>query len=126
MSSFDSQRLILGLNAIRPWLIAIGLVWLLGAVGLGWLVKSFVFLLILLMLAPLLLFVGVRWWLSRNLVNEPCPVCGFQLTGLSTLTTRCPNCNESLEIESGHFQRVTPPGTIDVEVVDVTAQAMED
>ncbi len=126
MGSFNSQRLILGLNAIRPWLIAMGLIWMLGAVGLGWLVKSFVFLMFFLLLIPVLLFIAGRWWLSRNLIQEPCPVCGTEVMGLSTMTTQCPSCQSPLEIKSGHFQRVTPPGTIDVEVVDVTAQALED
>ena len=53
-------------------------------------------------------------------------MCGYELTGLSVVETRCPSCGEVLEIKNKTFQRVSSPGTIDVEVVDVTAQALED
>ncbi|MCM1984512.1 hypothetical protein [Lyngbya confervoides] len=126
MRAFDSQSFRASFQALRPWILTFGIIWLLGTLGLGWLVKSFVFLILLLLLAPMILLIIGRWWLSRNVIQAPCPVCGFQLTGLSVSPTRCPSCNEVLEVKDRQFQRVATPGTIDVEVVDVTAQAMDE
>ena len=126
MRSFDSQQLQLSFNALKPWIITFLVIWLVGALGLGWLIKSFLFLLLLLMLMPVLLLVVGQWWLSRNLIQQPCPVCGFELTGLSVVETQCPSCGEILKIKDKTFVRTTSPGTIDVEVVDVTAQSIDD
>ena len=126
MRSFDSQKALLSFNTFKPLIITFLVIWLVGALGLGWLIKSFLFLILLLMLAPVVLLVVGRWWLSRNLIQQPCPVCSYELTGLSVVETRCPSCGEVLEIKNKAFQRVSSPGTIDVEVVDVTAQALED
>ncbi|MCL1466163.1 DUF2614 family zinc ribbon-containing protein [Argonema galeatum] len=100
--------------------------WVLGAVGLGWLVKSFVILVILILMAPVIAFLAFRWWLQRNLVEDKCPVCGYQLTGLNQTEIRCPSCSEPLRMEQGHFSRITPPGTIDVQAVEVSAKQIED
>ncbi|MEM9135882.1 MAG: hypothetical protein AAGB01_00835 [Cyanobacteria bacterium P01_F01_bin.42] len=126
MRSFDSQQLQLSFSALKPWITAFLVIWLVGALGLGWLIKSFLFLLLFLLLVPVLLLGVGRWWLSRNLVQQPCPVCGYELTGLSIVETRCPSCNEVLEIKDKAFVRPTSPGTIDVDVVDVTAQSVDD
>lgn len=126
MRSFDSQQLRLSFNALKPWVITFLAIWLIGALGLGWLIKSFLFLLLLLMLLPVLLIVIGQWWLSRNLIQQPCPVCGYELTGLSVVETRCPSCGEVLNVKDKSFVRATSPGTIDVEVVDVTSQTVED
>ena len=58
MRSFDSQQIRLSFNALKPLIIAFLLIWLVGALGLGWLIKSFLFLMLFLMLAPVLLFIG--------------------------------------------------------------------
>lgn len=126
MRSFDSQQALLSFNAFKPLIITFLLIWLVAALGLGWLIKSLLYLILFLMLAPVVLLILGRWWLSRNLIQQPCPVCGYELTGLSVVETRCPSCGEVLEIKNKSFQRVTSPGTIDVEVVDVTAQAIDD
>lgn len=126
MRSFDSQQALLSFNAFKPLIITFLVIWLVGALGLGWLIKSFFLLILCLMLVPVLLLIGGRWWLSRNLIQQPCPVCSYELTGLSVVETRCPRCGEVLEIKNKTFQRVSSPGTVDVDVVDVTAQAVED
>lgn len=114
------------LSAIRPWLITIAVIWLLGFIGLGWLVKSFLILTALVLLTPVVAFIGLRWWLQRNLIQDQCPVCEYELVGLNQTQTRCPNCNEPLQVEDRHFQRLTPPGTIEVNAVEVAAQTLED
>jgi predicted RNA-binding Zn-ribbon protein involved in translation (DUF1610 family) len=123
MKSLKASGISLNLGALRPWIIAIAFIWLLGSLGLGWIVKSLVFLLVLVLLAPVVLFFGARWWLSRNLIQAPCPVCGFELTGLSTMKLQCPSCNEPLVVRDRQFHRITSPGTIDVEAVDLEVEA---
>jgi predicted RNA-binding Zn-ribbon protein involved in translation (DUF1610 family) len=114
------------LSAVRPWLTFVAVVWLLGFVGLGWLVKSFLVLTVMVLLTPILAFVGLRWWLQRNLVQDQCPSCNFEFVGLNQTQTHCPNCNESVQIEGRRFQRLTPPGTIDVQAIEVASQVIED
>ena len=99
---------------------------LLGSVGLGWVVNGFLILLGLVLVLPAIAFVGFRWWLRRNIIQDPCPVCSYEFTALKNTQTKCPNCGEVLMVESGNFQRVTPPGTIDVEAVEVSVQQIED
>ncbi|MFQ4141609.1 hypothetical protein [Chlorogloeopsis sp. ULAP02] len=111
---------------LRPWLIFIAVIWLLGSLGLGWLVNSLLIIVGLLLLAPILAFFGFRWWLQRNLVTDRCPVCDYQFTGLNKTQLQCPNCGELLLVQQGHFQRFTPEGTIDVTAVEVPAKSLED
>ena len=111
---------------LARWLTILAVIWLLGSVGLGWLVNSFLILVGLLLLAPVIAFVGFRWWLQRNLIQDKCPVCRYEFTGLNQTQLKCPNCGEPLKVEGGHFNRLTPPGTIDVQAVEVPAQSVED
>lgn len=105
-------------------LLLLGL--LLGSVGLGWIVNGFLIFLALLLLLPGIAVLGLRWWLQRNLVEGACPACGSEFTGFNGTESPCPNCGEPLKIEGGRFQRLTPPGTIDVEAVEVSARPLED
>lgn len=111
----------LNFSNIARWLTPLAIVWLLGSVGLGWLVNSFLILIGLLFLTPVLAFVGFRWWLQRNLIQNQCPVCRAEFTGLNKTQVQCPNCGEPLKVEQGNFYRLTPPGTIDVQAVEVSA-----
>lgn len=104
--------------------LAIGV--LLGSVGLGWLVNSVLILFAILLLLPAIAFVGFRWWLQRNFVEDRCPVCSYEFRGFNGAECRCPSCGEPLKVEKGHFHRLTPPGTIDVEAVEVSVQQLED
>ena len=101
-------------------------VWLLGAVGLGWLVNSLLILLALLLFMPAIAWFVFRWWVGRNLVEASCPTCNYEFTGFNGTECRCPNCEELLKVESGSFQRLNPPGTIDVEAIEVPGQQLED
>jgi hypothetical protein len=122
-NSFSRQ---FNLAGLRFWVTVFAVVWLLGAIGLGWIVKSVLFLLALLIIVPVIGFFGLRWWLQRNLVMDQCPVCGFESAGINGTQMRCPNCSEPLRIEQGHFYRLTPPGTVDVEAIDVSVKQLED
>ena len=55
-----------------------------------------------------------------------CPVCGYELAGINGTQLRCPSCSEPLKVEKGKFYRLTPPGTVDVEAIDVSVKQIED
>ena len=98
----------------------------LGAVGLGWVVNGVLIFIAIVLLTPILAFWGLRWWIARNLVEDQCPSCGYEFTGFKQAECRCPSCGESLIIEGDRFIRLTPPGTIEVEAIDVTVKQIED
>lgn len=111
--------------SVRFWLTVLGITWLLGAMGLGWLVQSAAIVLLILLVSPLLLFWGVRLWLRWNLVQGTCPVCDFEFASLQASSIRCPSCGELLTVRDRQFQRLTPPGTIDITAVEVNAQVID-
>lgn len=113
------RQLQVNLSGIGCWLVPLAIVWLLGAVGLGWIVKSLVVLVGLAVLVPVVLVVAGQFWLRRNLVQAACPVCSAPLTGLRSLTIQCPSCGTELTAVDGGFKRSSADGTIDVDVVDV-------
>lgn len=116
----------INLSNLRPWLTLLALIWLLGSVGLGWLVNSLLIIFGLLFLTPVLAFFGFRWWLQRNLVSDHCPVCTYEFSGLNNTQLQCPNCGEQLLVQQKHFRRFTPEGTIDITAVEVSAKSIED
>ncbi|WP_017315670.1 hypothetical protein [Mastigocladopsis repens] len=116
----------LNLSNLRPWLTLLAIIWLLGSLGLGWLVNSLVIIVGLLLLTPILVFFGFRLWLQYNLVSDRCPVCGAEFTGLNNTQLQCSNCGEKLSVQQGHFQRFTPEGTIDVTAVEVSSKLLDD
>jgi hypothetical protein len=120
------RNLQFNLPGLNFWLTLLAIVWVLGSLGLGWLVKSFVIILGLIIITPVIAFLVFRWWLKQNLVEAACPVCGSESAGINGTEMRCPNCSEPLKVESGRFLRVTPPGTVDIEAVDVSARQIED
>lgn len=126
MNQNSLETLQLGLNGLGRLIMWIGIAWLLAALGLGWLVKSFLVLMALLLLAPVIAVIGFRWWLKKNIVQDACPVCHFEFTGFNQADVQCPNCGEPLQVEAGKFRRMTPVGTIDVDAVEVSAQVIED
>jgi Zn finger protein HypA/HybF involved in hydrogenase expression len=110
---------------IGCWASLIIMVWLLGSVGLGWIIKSALVLFALILLVPVVAFVGLRFWIKRNLIQGDCPVCAQPLTGLTVLATTCPNCGTTLQVTRQGFQRATADGTIDVQAVEVSAQTID-
>lgn len=126
MNQNQFRGLQINLSGVGFWLVLFLVVWLLGAVGLGWLVKSFFILIGLILIAPVIAFFGFRWWLKKNLVEDQCPVCNFTSVGINNTQLRCPNCGEPLQVEKGHFHRLTPPGTVDVQAIEVNAKQLED
>lgn len=123
MSLNNSQ---LNLFNLPRWFTLLAVIWLLASLGLGWLVKSLLIIFGLLLLAPIVMFAGFRWWLQRNLVTDQCPVCQYELTGLNNSQLQCPNCGEQLSVQERHFKRFAPEGTIDVTAIEVPSQSLED
>lgn len=126
MNSNNSPGFLIQLPTVRFWLTLLIIVWFIGFVGVGWLIKSFLVLLGLVILTPIAIFVGARWWLSRNLVQDSCPTCSYEFAGLNRTQMVCPSCGETVKIADKQFQRLTPPGTIDVQAIEVTAQTIEE
>lgn len=109
-----------GLINLSRLLLPIAVIWVLGSLGFGWLVKSFLVISALLAVLPILGIAGFRWWLNRSLVQAPCPVCGYELAALkNNPQISCPSCNETLQASDGKFIRATPPGTIDVTAIEL-------
>ncbi len=125
MKQNDFQSLQLSLSGLSSWLILLAVIWLLGSIGLGWLVKSIAILFVLILLAPVVAFLVFRWWLQRNLTTGNCPVCSYELAGINGMQLNCPSCGEPLSVADGKFQRLAPPGTVDVEVVDVDVDVVD-
>ncbi len=125
MNNRFNQLLQYNTSGLGCWLTIILLALFLGSVGLGWIVNSFLILLGFLLLLPIVTLWGVQWWLKRNLIQDKCPVCNYEFTGFKNTEFNCPNCNEPLQVVSGEFHRITPPGTIDVNAVEVTASSIE-
>lgn len=113
-------------SEVGCWLTLLLTFLLLGSVGLGWLVNGFLILLGVLLLMPAIAWFGFKWWLKRNLVEDQCPACNYEFTGFNRTMCRCPNCGEPLKVENRRFNRLTPPGTIDVEAVEVRSQRLEE
>ena len=99
---------------------------LLGSVGLGWLVNGLLIAFLVVLLLPAVGWLVFRWWLRRNLVESQCPVCSYEFTGFRGTECQCPNCKERLKVEAKQFVRMTLPGTIDVEAVEVQAKSIEE
>ena len=125
MNQIPPQPFSLSWQTVKPWLTTIGVIWLLGFVGLGWLVKSFLFLIGFFTIVPIVAFFGLQWWLTRNLVQGNCPVCQEGLTALKQSQINCPNCGESIRASDRAFERDSTPGTIDVQAVEVVSQGMD-
>ncbi|NEP39853.1 MULTISPECIES: hypothetical protein [Okeania] len=126
MNQGNSKVFKLTLASIGNWIIVLAVVWLLGSVGLGWLVNSVLILIGFILIAPIIAFIGLRWWLNRNLIIDKCPVCSYEFTALNQTQFQCPSCGEPLKVEGGNFSRLTPPGTIDVSAVEINAKQIEE
>lgn len=126
MNQNSFRNLQLNWSGLRFWLTLLVVIWVLSSIGLGWLVQFSFIVLGFLLIAPVIAFAVFRWWLKRNLVVDRCPVCGYESAGINGTQLRCPSCSEPLKIENKKFHRLTPPGTVDVEAIDVTVKQLED
>lgn len=95
-------------------------------IGWGWIINSVLILIALALITPVVAFWTFQWWVKKNLVQDTCPVCQYNFTAVQGTNFQCPNCGEPLQVQAGHFRRLAPTGTIDVEVVEVTAQEIDE
>lgn len=114
------------LSGLGCWVVGLATIWLLGSIGFGWLVNSLFVLMGLMILLPLLAFLGLRWWLQFNLIRGQCPACSIDLVGIKRSQLSCPNCGESLQVEGRRFVRTAPPGVVDVTAVEVPTEKVEE
>ena len=112
-------------SSLGCWLTIIAFALLVSSVGLGWIVNGFLILFLLALIAPVLIFWGVQLWLKLNFIQDNCPVCDYEFTGFKNTEFQCPNCNETLQVERGNFARITLPGTIDVDAIEVSIEQIE-
>jgi hypothetical protein len=105
-----------GWSGLRFWLTALLIFWILSSIGLGWLVNSFFILIGLVTFVPVIAFFGLQWWVKRSIVSADCPVCSSTFTATRSSQFQCPSCGEPLQEQQNKFVRLTPPGTIDVDV----------
>jgi tRNA(Ile2) C34 agmatinyltransferase TiaS len=59
---------------------------------------------------------GLQWWIKRIIVTADCPICDTTFNASRASQFQCPNCGEPLQEQQNKFVRLTPPGTIDVDV----------
>lgn len=107
------------------WLFILAAVWLLGAIGLSGVIKSIFVLVLFILLAPVLAFFALQFWVKRNLVTGNCPVCEQPLTSLKSLKMPCPNCGTELLASQAGFERFATDGVIDIQAVDIQTSAAE-
>ncbi len=107
------------------WLFVLGAFWLIGAIGIGGLIKSVFAIVLFVVLAPVLAFFALQFWVKRNLVNGSCPVCSQTLAGLKNSKMPCPNCGTELAVTGDGFERSAPEGVIDIQAVDVQASNVQ-
>lgn len=96
------------------WLGLIAIASVLAVVGWGWFLTLLLTLLVALITLPIVAVMAFRWWLRRSITTDACPVCQFESQALEGSRLSCPNCGEPLYVADGHFNRQTPPGTVEV------------
>ncbi|MEL7141463.1 MAG: hypothetical protein AAGM27_04170 [Cyanobacteria bacterium J06554_3] len=107
------------------WVFALIAFWVLGAIGIKGVLGSIAVLILFLVLAPVLAFAALQFWIKRNLVKGNCPVCDQPLTGLNNTQLTCSNCATEVSATADGFERVASEGVIDVQAVDVPAVAVQ-
>ncbi len=126
MNDRFNKLLQLNTSGLGCWASIILTVFILTSVGLGWIINGFIILIALLFIVPVVAFWGFQWWLRRKLIQDRCPVCSYEFTGFKNTEFNCPSCGEALQVEAESFSRMTPPGTIDVDAVEVSVQSIEE
>lgn len=93
------------------------LLWLLLTGRIGWIFDSFIILLVLFSVVPIIGVLALRWWLNRQLVQGTCPSCGAAVTGLRNQPFQCMRCGQVVEGEKkGNFSVNDPSSaTIDID-----------
>lgn len=126
MNDRFNKLLQLNTSGLGCWASIILTIFILTSVGLGWVINGFIILIALVFITPVIGFWGLQWWLKRKLIQAQCPVCSYEFTGFKNTEFNCPSCGEALQVEAEQFSRITPPGTIDVDAVEVSVKKIEE
>lgn len=126
MNDRFNKLLQINTSGLGCWASIILTIFVLTSVGLGWVINGFIILVALVFIAPVIGFWGLQWWLKRKLIQAQCPVCSYEFTGFKNTEFNCPSCGEALQVEAEQFSRITPPGTIDVDAVEVSVKKIEE
>ncbi|MEN9869383.1 MAG: hypothetical protein RLZZ171_366 [Cyanobacteriota bacterium] len=126
MNDRFNKLLQINTSGLGCWASIIFAVFILTSVGLGWVIKGFVISIALLFITPVIAFWGFQWWLKRKLIQAQCPVCSYEFTGFKNTEFNCPSCGEALQVEAESFSRITPPGTIDVDAIEVSVKTIKE
>jgi predicted RNA-binding Zn-ribbon protein involved in translation (DUF1610 family) len=113
-------------SGLGCWVSLILFVLVVGKIGLAGVLSGFLILIALFFLVPIIGVWGFQWWLKRKLTLAQCPVCSYEFTGFKNTEFDCPSCGETLQVEGHRFARMTPPGTIDIDAVEVSVQSIEE
>ena len=126
MNNRFGKLLQLNTSGLGCWASAILFVFLLTSVGLGWVINGFIILIGLVVVTPVIALFCFQWWLKRKLVQAECPVCNYEFTGFQNTEFNCPSCGEALQVEAENFSRITPPGTIDVDAIEIPVKTIKE
>lgn len=126
MNDRFNQLLKLNTSRLGCWASIILTIFVLTSIGLGWIIKGLFISVALLFIAPIIAFCIFQWWFKRKLVHAPCPVCSYEFTSFENAEFNCPSCGEALQVEAKSFTRITPPGTIDVDAIEVSAKTIKE
>ncbi len=113
-------------SGLGCWLSIILFALIVGKIGLGGVISGVLFIIALSIIVPVIGFWVFQWWLKRKLTLAQCPVCSYEFTGFKNTEFNCPSCGEALQVEGDRFTRLTPPGTIDVDAVEVSVKRIEE
>lgn len=93
------------------------LLWLLLTGRIGWIFDSFIVLLVIFSVVPIVGVIFLRWWLNRQLVQGVCPSCGAAVTGVRNQPFQCMRCGQVVRGEqTGDFSVNDPSSaTIDID-----------
>ncbi|WP_026100987.1 hypothetical protein [Synechococcus sp. PCC 7336] len=108
----------LALSGWGFWIGALAIGIVLSKIGLGWMVAALLVLLVFLLSLPILVLLGVRWWLRRTIATDTCPICNFQSEAIEGSRFSCPSCGEPLYVADGQFFRQTARGVVEVDYID--------
>lgn len=99
-----------------------GFVWLVLSGNASIIFDSFLFILLLVTVVPILGLLAFRLWAGSQLVQGTCPNCGSPVSGIRNKPFQCMSCGQVVKGESnGNFTWGGEPSsaTIDVDVIDV-------
>lgn len=98
-----------------------GLVWLIITGRIGVLFDSFLILLVVVSIVPVVAIIVFRWWVGRQLVQGTCPNCGADVTGLRGQPFQCAACGTILQGDgTGSFSVNDPTSaTIDIDATEI-------